>query len=117
METILLTGATVHAGFQALVLALQAGYSVRAVLRNLTKADGILTSQPIKDLTLGSRLSCVEIADLATEGAFDEVLKGVTFVARPYRFNGRNRRRFKSPLHRAFGPRDAQLSEIGQQIH
>ncbi|EHK46859.1 hypothetical protein TRIATDRAFT_217178 [Trichoderma atroviride IMI 206040] len=80
METIFLTGATGHVGFRVLVLALQAGYSVRAAVRSLTKSEAILDSQPIKALNPGSHLGFVEIPDLAAEGAFDEILEGVTFV-------------------------------------
>lgn len=80
METIFLTGATGHVGFRVLVLALQAGYSVRAAVRNLAKSEAILASQPITALNPGSHLSFVEIPDLAAEGAFDEVLEGITFV-------------------------------------
>lgn len=80
METIFLTGATGHVGFRVLVLALQAGYSVRAAVRSLKKSDGILASQPIQALKPGPRLSFVEVPDLTAEGAFDEALEGVTFV-------------------------------------
>ncbi|KAL7920218.1 hypothetical protein ACQKWADRAFT_322397 [Trichoderma austrokoningii] len=80
MDTIFLTGATGHVGFRVLVLALQAGYAVRAAVRSLTKSDGILASQPIKALNTGSHLSFVEVPDLTTEGAFDGILEGVTFV-------------------------------------
>ncbi|PNP45440.1 hypothetical protein TGAMA5MH_02663 [Trichoderma gamsii] len=80
METIFLTGATGHVGFRVLILALQAEYSVRAAVRSLTKSEAILASQPIKALNPGPRLNFVEIPDLTAEGAFDEVLEGVTFV-------------------------------------
>lgn len=81
METIFLTGATGHVGFRVLVLALQATYSVRAAVRNLTKSNGILASQPIKALNPGLHLGFVEVPDLTAEGAFDKVTISTAFTA------------------------------------
>ena len=41
-DLVLITGVTGHVGFRVLIFALEAGYRVRAAVRNQGKADTIL---------------------------------------------------------------------------
>ncbi|MCJ1289542.1 hypothetical protein MMC34_001075 [Xylographa carneopallida] len=77
---LLITGATGHIGFRVLVEALKAGYSVRAAIRSEGKAPEILATPSIKALAPGNKLSFVVVPDILAEGAYDEALKGVTYV-------------------------------------
>ena len=77
---LLLTGASGHVGFKVLVLALEAGYRVRAAVRNQDKADAILATPSITSLSPGSNLSFTIVPDILAEGAYDEAVKGVTYV-------------------------------------
>ncbi|MCJ1432797.1 hypothetical protein MMC27_002154 [Xylographa pallens] len=77
---LLITGATGHIGFRVLVEALKAGYSVRAAIRSEGKANEILAAPSIKSLAPGNKLSFIVVPDILAEGAYDEALKGVTYV-------------------------------------
>lgn len=78
---IVLTGATGFLGFRILTLALQARYSVRIVVRSTSKVDKIINSSPIKALNLSSeKLSYVVVPDMAIAGAYDQAVKGATYV-------------------------------------
>ncbi|MCJ1389883.1 hypothetical protein MMC18_002740 [Xylographa bjoerkii] len=77
---LLITGATGHIGFRVLVEALTAGYSVRAAIRSEGKAKEILGAPSIKALAPGGKLSFIVVPDILAEGAYDEALRGVTYV-------------------------------------
>ena len=77
---VFITGATGHIGFKTLVLALEAGYSIRAAVRSEAKISKILSAPSIKALNPGSRLSFVVVPELTAEGAYDEAVKGVTHI-------------------------------------
>nr|A0A3G9HN61.1 RecName: Full=NAD-dependent epimerase/dehydratase ALT6; AltName: Full=AAL-toxin biosynthesis cluster protein 6 [Alternaria alternata]BBG74268.1 cinnamyl-alcohol dehydrogenase [Alternaria alternata] len=80
---VLLTGATGHVGFAVLVEALEAEYNVRVVLREISKADSILSSEPVKNAlssTAAPELSFVEVPDMTVPGAFDSAMQSVTYV-------------------------------------
>ncbi len=80
MSTIFLTGATGHVGFRVLVLALEAGYSVRAAVRSPAKGAAVLSAAPIQALNPGARLAFVAVPDFTAPGAFDEGMAGADFV-------------------------------------
>ncbi|MCJ1316942.1 hypothetical protein MMC15_002263 [Xylographa vitiligo] len=77
---LLITGATGHIGFRVLVEALKAGYKVRAAIRSEDKAKEILATPSIQALAPGNKLSFIVVPDILAEGAYDEALKGVTYV-------------------------------------
>ncbi|KAF7548167.1 hypothetical protein G7Z17_g7232 [Cylindrodendrum hubeiense] len=80
---VLLTGATGHVGFAVLLKALESGYNVRVVLRDMSKADSIRCSDPVQKALSSvdaAMLSFVLVADITSPGAFDSVMKDVTYV-------------------------------------
>ncbi|PNP55824.1 hypothetical protein THARTR1_04044 [Trichoderma harzianum] len=78
---IALTGSTGYLGFRVLVLALKAGYNVRIVVRSESKAKKVLNSPSIKALNPSQeKLSVAVVADMEAPGAFDEAVKGATYV-------------------------------------
>ena len=79
-ELILITGATGHLGFRTLVLALEAGYSVRAAVRSQAKAKEILAAPSIKTLDPGPKLDFVYVPDIVADGAYDDALSGVKAI-------------------------------------
>ena len=79
-ELILITGATGHLGYRTLVLALEAGYSVRAAVRSQAKAKEILAAPSIKTLDPGPKLDFVYIPDIIADGAYDDALSGVKAI-------------------------------------
>src|SRR5438034_10981539 len=79
-DLVLITGVTGHVGFRVLVFALEAGYRVRAAVRNQEKADTILAAPSIKALNPDSRLTFVFVPDILMDGAYDEAVKGVDSI-------------------------------------
>ena len=79
-DLVLLTGGTGHLGFRTLVLALQAGYRVRAAVRNQANVEKILSAPSIKSLKPGSNLEFAFVPDIIADGAYDDALQGVTYV-------------------------------------
>jgi nucleoside-diphosphate-sugar epimerase len=79
-KLVFITGGTGHIGFKTLVLALQAGYKVRAAVCSVAKKDNILTSKSIEELNPGADLTFVIIPDLTVEGAYDEAVIGATYI-------------------------------------
>lgn len=77
---LLITGATGFIGFKVLLIALEAGYIVRAAVRSCSKSDSILSNPRIKALAPGSRLSFVEVSDILEKDAYDEALKDITYA-------------------------------------
>lgn len=78
---IVLTGATGFVGFKTLTLALKAGYNVRIVVRSTSKGDKILKHPSIKALKpTSASLSYFVAPDITTPGAFDDAVKGATYV-------------------------------------
>ncbi|KAL6798098.1 NAD(P)-binding protein [Trichoderma sp. SZMC 28012] len=78
---IALTGSTGFLGFKVLVTALKAGYNVRIVVRSESKAGKVLNSPSIKALNPSKeKLSVVVVEDMEAPGAFDEAVKGATYV-------------------------------------
>lgn len=79
-DLVLITGVTGHLGFRTLILALQAGYRVRAAVRSQSKANTILSNPVFKALNRSSQLSFITVPDLTVTGAYDEAVKGVNHV-------------------------------------
>lgn len=79
-DLIFMTGATGHVGFRALVLALKAGYTVRAAVRSQAKADTLTTHPEILALNLPSRLSTVLVPDMTVPGAYDDAVNGAKYI-------------------------------------
>ena len=79
-ELILVTGATGHLGYQALVLALKAGYKVRAAVRSQAKTETILTAPSIKALAPGSKLEFIVVPDILADGAYSDAVKDVQAI-------------------------------------
>lgn len=78
---ILLTGATGFIGFRTLVLALEAGYSVRCAIRDPKKESKILSNPAIKSLNLPpNSISFTTVPDLADPGAYTDAVRDVTHV-------------------------------------
>ena len=65
-------------GFRTLVLLLEAGYTVRAAVRNQAGFDKIASLPPV--LKYKSQLSSVIVPDITTPGAYDEAVKGVKYI-------------------------------------
>ena len=79
-DLVLLTGASGHMGFRALVEALTAGYQVRAAVRSQNKADLILAAPSIKALNPGSKLRFAIVPDILAGGAYDKAANGVKYI-------------------------------------
>ncbi|EHK48496.1 uncharacterized protein TrAtP1_009746 [Trichoderma atroviride] len=78
---LVLTGGTGFLGFKVLTIALAAGYNVRLVVRSAAKANTVLNSPSIKALNLSQeKLSFVVVENMELPGAFDEAVKGATYV-------------------------------------
>lgn len=79
-ELILVTGATGHLGYRTVVLALEAGYKVRAAVRSQAKVEMILTSQSIKALAPSSKLDFIIVPDIVADDAYDNAVKDVQAI-------------------------------------
>jgi nucleoside-diphosphate-sugar epimerase len=78
---VLITGATGHIGFRALLDLLTLGYKVRAAVRSEAKANTILNNPLFKKSKFPSELlSFVVVPDLEQPHAYDEAVKGVNYV-------------------------------------
>lgn len=78
--TILITGATGLIGFRILVLALEAGHTVRYTVRSEEKANIVTANTAVVKLAPGDRLFPVIIPDFTVDGIFDSAIQGVTHV-------------------------------------
>jgi len=79
-EIVLITGASGHMGFQAVINALELGHNVRAVVRTQAKANVILAAPSIKKLAPGSKLQFVLVPDILTDGAYDKAVREVDYI-------------------------------------
>ncbi|EHK96112.1 NAD(P)-binding Rossmann-fold containing protein [Glarea lozoyensis ATCC 20868] len=77
---VLITGGTGLIGIKTILLALQAGYTVRAAVRTQEKADAVLATPSIKTLNPRSHLTFIIIPDILADNAYDEAVKGVKFI-------------------------------------
>lgn len=80
-QLILLTGATGFIGFRILVLALEAGYSVRCAIRDPKKESIIVSNPAIKSMNLKpNSLTFITVPDIAVPGAYTEAVRDVIHV-------------------------------------
>lgn len=79
-DLVLLTGSTGHLGFRTLVFALEAGYRVRAAVRNQANVEKVLSAPSIKSLNPGSNLEFVFVPDIIADGAYDDAVKGAKYI-------------------------------------
>ncbi len=77
---LLITGASGHMGYRAVINALEAGYNVRAAVRSHAKAETILTAASTKALAPGKRLQIVFVPDIIADGAYDEAVRDVGYI-------------------------------------
>ncbi|KAI0199106.1 putative cinnamoyl-CoA reductase [Astrocystis sublimbata] len=77
---LLLTGANGFVGFKVLLNALEQGYTVRAAIRSLSKADTITSHPKVKALGRSDALTFVEVPDITNQEAYFEAIKGITHV-------------------------------------
>jgi nucleoside-diphosphate-sugar epimerase len=77
---VFITGGSGHIGSRVIIDALQAGYEVRAAVRSQQKADKIKAMPSLRALNAGSKLSFFVVPDLLVDGAYDEAIKGATYV-------------------------------------
>ncbi|KAH7391996.1 hypothetical protein DE146DRAFT_661384 [Phaeosphaeria sp. MPI-PUGE-AT-0046c] len=85
-KLVLITGGSGHIGGRVIIDALEAGYSVRAAVRNQEKADAILGMPSIVALRPEDRLSFVIVPDLLADGAYTDAMQdaiGVIHIASP----------------------------------
>jgi uncharacterized protein YbjT (DUF2867 family) len=75
---LLITGASGHLGFRALVLALEAGYRVVATIRREEQAKKIYSKPSI--LPYQDKLTFAVVKNITAPGAFKEAMQGVTHV-------------------------------------
>lgn len=77
---LLITGATGFIGFRTLLEALEAGYTVRAAVRNESGSKALLSHAKIADFASKNKLSFVEVPDIIHPDAYTEALKDVTYA-------------------------------------
>ncbi|KAG0645969.1 Ketoreductase CTB6 [Hyphodiscus hymeniophilus] len=77
-ELVLITGVSGHVGFRVLATALAAGYQVRATVRKQEQIDAITATKSIKQLV--NKLEIVVVPDILKDGAFDGVVKDVSYI-------------------------------------
>lgn len=80
-ELVLLTGSTGFLGYIILTELLKRGYRVRAAVRSQNKAQKVLAGPSIKALApTEEQLSFVTVPDMTAPGAYDDAVKGVTYI-------------------------------------
>jgi nucleoside-diphosphate-sugar epimerase len=77
---VLITGGTGLIGIKTILLALQAGYTVRAAVRSQSKADAVLATPSLKALNPGTQLTFIVVPDILADNAYDEAVKGVKYI-------------------------------------
>lgn len=65
-------------GFRTLVFLLEAGYKVRAAVRNQAGFDRISQLKPVAPYV--SQLTSIIVPDITVPGAYDEAVKGVEYI-------------------------------------
>jgi nucleoside-diphosphate-sugar epimerase len=79
-ELVFITGGTGHLGYAILFEALNTGYRVRATVRSQDKANKVLAAPSLLALKPGKQLEFALIPDILAEGAYDEAVKGATYI-------------------------------------
>jgi nucleoside-diphosphate-sugar epimerase len=73
-----MTGATGMVGYKTLTLVLEAGYTVRAAVRNQAGFDRISSLPSVQKYK--SQLTSFIVPDITVPGAYDEAVKGVKYI-------------------------------------
>lgn len=73
-----MTGANGHVGFQVVLTALQAGYKVRAAVRQSSGAEQIKASRSVQSYL--HHFEVVVIPDMTASRAFDEAVAQVDYI-------------------------------------
>ncbi|KAK0762811.1 hypothetical protein N5P37_005629 [Trichoderma harzianum] len=80
-DLVLMTGATGFLGYLTIIDLLKHGYRIRAAVRSMTKAEGLLSAPTLESLSPTSeQLSFVSVPDMSAPGAFDDAIQGVKYV-------------------------------------
>ncbi|KAF7862480.1 hypothetical protein EAF04_007353 [Stromatinia cepivora] len=79
-SNLLITGATGFIGFRTLLEALEAGYTVRAAIRNEPASEALLSHSKLSDFASKSKLSFIEVPDILHKDAYTEALKDMTYA-------------------------------------
>ena len=80
-DLVLITGATGFLGYLTVVDLLKHGYRIRAAVRSMAKAEGIVSAPTLKSLSpTPEQLSFVSVPDMSAPGAFDDAIEGVQYV-------------------------------------
>ncbi|ESZ91404.1 putative cinnamoyl-CoA reductase [Sclerotinia borealis F-4128] len=77
---LLITGATGFIGFRTLLEALDAGYIVRAAIRNESGSKALLSHPKLLEFFSKSKLSFIEVPDILQTNAYTEALKDMTYA-------------------------------------
>ncbi|KFX91461.1 hypothetical protein V490_05890 [Pseudogymnoascus sp. VKM F-3557] len=77
-DLVLVTGGTGMIGFRVLVQLLEAGYQVRAAVRNVAGFEKIKALKPAAPYA--SQLSHIIVPDITAPGAYDDAVNGVKYV-------------------------------------
>ncbi|KAL7910419.1 NAD(P)-binding protein [Trichoderma velutinum] len=77
-DLVLLTGATGFIGFRTLVLLLEAGYKVRAAVRNVAGFERIKALKSAAPYA--SQIEHIIVPDITVPGAYDDAVKGVKYI-------------------------------------
>lgn len=78
---VLLTGATGFVGYLTLIDLLNSGYRVRVAVRSQAKANKVSAAPSVKAISPSpNTLSFAVVPDMATDGAFDDAAKDVTYI-------------------------------------
>lgn len=76
---VLITGVNGYIGSRTAAAFLDAGYSVRGIVRSRKSADALVAA--LARYYDNGRLEIVEVLDITVAGAFDAVLDGITAIA------------------------------------
>lgn len=76
--TVLVTGANGYIASVTIRAFLEAGFSIRGTVRSLSSAKGL--QEILKSYVDQGKLNFVEVPDITIEGAFDEAVKGKSFL-------------------------------------
>src|ERR1700744_5977480 len=78
-KIVLVTGGAGFIAVHCIIQLLNAGYQVRATLRNLNRADNVIAMLKVAGADAGDRLTFIE-ADLSSDKNWNEALRGCTYV-------------------------------------
>ncbi|KAJ8069547.1 hypothetical protein OCU04_003197 [Sclerotinia nivalis] len=77
---LLITGVTGFIGFRTLLEALEAGYTVRAAIRNESGSKVLLSHPTPSDFASKNKLSFVKVPDILHPDAYTKALEDITYA-------------------------------------